>query len=591
MDVVASRIARSHQMLVPPVYFAASALAVGLSRFGGGVACIWIAAAVLLASLMTMPTRRWPALAIACAAAGGIATGCWGIGWRGAPVLSIVSVSEPLIAAWLIRRWRVERAGLDSLPSLARFAVAVGIVAPALTALPAAVAVSAFTGTPFMANLARWFVAHGLGALTFTPVFALVANGEVARALRSLRRSAALEALVLIALVAATALAVFAQSTLPLLFLPVLPLMILTFRQGHIGAALAVVLIALIGGGYTLAGLGPIALLHGSGAAHIQFFQFYLLVTVASVLPVAADLTRRAVVCERLRDSEARFRLLTEHSSDVVLNLDVDGTIRYASPSIARLGGYDPEAMTGRDSSDLIAPEDRAHVRAVHIQALRNPGRTFVVEFRGIVAGDAGRWFETHTQAVSDSDGTVVGVVSAIREISERKRTEGALVQAALTDPLTGLANRRAFDARLATMIAEGPSPHAGCVAMFDLDHFKRVNDTHGHGVGDRVLQAFAAAAQAQTRSGDMLARIGGEEFGLLFPAISIEIAASACERIRLAVAAMEVRAGDWPVRVTVSIGIAPIAHDGAAAAILGAADAALYRAKEAGRNRASRAA
>ena len=99
-----------------------------------------------------------------------------------------------------------------------------------------------------------------------------------------------------------------------------------------------------------------------------------------TVLPVAADLTRRARLFERLRDSEARFRLLTENSTDIVMNLHVDGTIRYVSPSIARMGGFTPETLLGRASLGLIAEQDRERVRAVHLQALRSPGETFSME-------------------------------------------------------------------------------------------------------------------------------------------------------------------------------------------------------------------
>ena len=567
-------------------YFLAAGVAVGLTRFEGGVACVWFSSAVLLAVLSSSPTRSWPFLILGCGITGTLAAGLWGLGWSSAPLLSLINVAEPTIAAVFIHHWRVRRSGLDSLRSLSLFVIAAGLIAPAATALPGAAVVSAMSNTGLAMNVVRWFIAHALGMLTFTPVFAFIASGELRDWFRSVRRADALQAFALMLLVAAISLAVFLQTSLPVLFLPVLPLIIVTFRLGRIGAAAGIVIIAVVGGWLTLRGLGPVGLLKGSRAAHIQFFQFYLSVTVMTVLPVAADLARRSRLFEQLRDSEARFRLLTENSTDIVMNLHVDGTIRYVSPSIVRLGGHDPDVLLGQASIDLIAPEDRDRVRIVHLRALRSPGETFIVEFRAPIANGDHRWFESHTQAVADEHGVVSGVVSAVRETSVRKRTEVELSRAANTDALTGLCNRRAFDEELRTLLSHSRVGTLGCVAMFDLDHFKRVNDRHGHAVGDEVLKAFATAAAAHVREGDMFARIGGEEFGLIFPSIPLEIAAAACERIRIAVATMDMKAEGWPLQVTVSIGVAPILPELAPDDVLRAADRALYDAKTLGRNR-----
>jgi diguanylate cyclase (GGDEF)-like protein len=128
-------------------------------------------------------------------------------------------------------------------------------------------------------------------------------------------------------------------------------------------------------------------------------------------------------------------------------------------------------------------------------------------------------------------------------------------------------------------------------VLCIDLDHFKHVNDTFGHAVGDKVLQAFARSAEAQVRGGDMLARIGGEEFGLIFSNITPEQAQMVCERIRTVVAATQIKAGDWPVAYTVSIGIGAFCSGDDPAEVMRRSDKALYWSKQQGRNRSSLAA
>ncbi|GAA0808416.1 GGDEF domain-containing protein [Spirilliplanes yamanashiensis] len=153
------------------------------------------------------------------------------------------------------------------------------------------------------------------------------------------------------------------------------------------------------------------------------------------------------------------------------------------------------------------------------------------------------------------------------------------LAAAALTDGLTGTANRRRFDALLAAEV-RGPVPFA--LLLLDLDHFKAVNDTHGHQTGDAVLVAAAAALRAAAGAGSLVARYGGEEFAVLTPVPPAELPAFA-ERLRRAVAD-----ADTPVPVTVSIGAACFPHDDVTEqGLIGLADERLYTAKRAGRDRA----
>jgi diguanylate cyclase (GGDEF)-like protein/PAS domain S-box-containing protein len=581
-----------HRRLLRPAafggcYFAAAAATVGSTRFGGGVACLWIASAVLLAALTTTPRHRWPALIGACAAASTLVTGVFGLGWAAAPALALVNVGEAIVAAMLMARLGTGSRALDSLERLLVFALAAGVAGPLASGVVGAGVATSISGTPYAANLLNWVVGHALGTLSFAPVFTLIAAGGVRRwfARASKRRIA--EGAVLMLVVLATTVAVFAQHSRPLLFLPILPVILATFRIGRLGAAGGVMIVAVAGGALTMAGLGPANLIHGSAVEQAQFFQFYLASTVLTALPVAADLARRREVFRRLRDSEAQLRLLTENSTDIVLSLGEDGRVRYASPSITQLGGYAPEEVIGRKALSLVIHEDRAAVRAAHLAALADPHATQIVEYRARMADGSLRWFETHSRGVADEDGHVTGVVNAIRDVSHRKTIEDELARVAATDPLTGLANRRAFDAELARRVAavsEGTS--AGHVAIFDLDHFKRVNDRYGHAAGDDVLRMFAKIARASVRDGDTVARLGGEEFGIVLGGSGREQARMVCDRIRAALAASPLRVGDVAIAVTASAGVAELSAGGSPGAALDAADAALYRAKTEGRDR-----
>jgi diguanylate cyclase (GGDEF)-like protein len=161
------------------------------------------------------------------------------------------------------------------------------------------------------------------------------------------------------------------------------------------------------------------------------------------------------------------------------------------------------------------------------------------------------------------------------------------LALASRRDPLTGLANRRAFDEELAREVARAARTGAPlAVVVLDVDRFKAVNDGHGHPAGDGVLREVATRAGAALRRGDLAARIGGEEFALLLPGADLAGAVELAGRVRAAVAARPIPAGAAALAVTVSLGCAALAPGEAPEALVARADARLYEAKRAGRDR-----
>lgn len=212
------------------------------------------------------------------------------------------------------------------------------------------------------------------------------------------------------------------------------------------------------------------------------------------------------------------------------------------------------------------------------------PGETQTYDYLGITASGERRWFETHARAVLDDEGEIEGVISIVRDVSARKETELRLATDAMTDPLTGLPNRRAFRAvvdRKQQAVGIGPGD---CVAILDFDHFKVVNDSFGHDVGDDVLRALSVLARKMVREGDFLARIGGEEFAIFFPDTSVDRAKQVCDRLGAEMARSNLQAGSLSIRVTVSGGVAAMGGGGLDEA-LKQADIALYRAKRNGRD------
>lgn len=184
----------------------------------------------------------------------------------------------------------------------------------------------------------------------------------------------------------------------------------------------------------------------------------------------------------------------------------------------------------------------------------------------------------------------VAGVFERVRrERVEKQDLRRQLVEESVTDPVTGVRNRRFLERFLETEAARARRYRTRCsVAMLDLDHFKRYNDTHGHPAGDRVLQELAELLRSEAREADVVARYGGEEFVQVMPETGAEEARESAERIRRAVEAREFPGEEvLPEGITVSLGVAALpTHAETAEELVQVADEALYQAKEGGRNR-----
>lgn len=255
----------------------------------------------------------------------------------------------------------------------------------------------------------------------------------------------------------------------------------------------------------------------------------------------------------------------------------------FGCASVDAIIGKTDYALTSRELAEAYRADDCAVMAS---------GEKRSFEEKIEVDGEL-RWFETCKSPVVVDDRTI-GTVGFSRDITERRRMETELRSLAATDSLTQLANRRHFLARLEETHAglQRDADHPVAVLMFDLDHFKSINDSLGHAAGDAVLRLFSSLLRDELRAGDLAGRIGGEEFAVLLTRSNPDAAAAFAERIRRKVAETSILMGQRRVAITVSIGIAlMLAEDSTAEQALGRADDALYRAKAEGRNRIALAA
>lgn len=268
---------------------------------------------------------------------------------------------------------------------------------------------------------------------------------------------------------------------------------------------------------------------------------------------------------------------------------DPKASIEWVNPAFETLTGYHREEVSGRRPAELVKSglQDQPFYEAMWQTILA--GQTW----RGEVINkkrDGSLYHEELTIApVLDASGQLRHFVGIKQDISERKRMEANLKQLARTDPLTGLANRRHFLGMLEQEAARQKrfDEPASALLMFDLDHFKQVNDSHGHAAGDAVLRRFAELMRAGLRKTDQAGRLGGEEFAILLVGADFTGALEFAERLREQVEADEIVFDGRKLRITVSIGVTRLCKsDASVDTALARADAALYQAKAKGRNR-----
>jgi diguanylate cyclase (GGDEF)-like protein/PAS domain S-box-containing protein len=285
-----------------------------------------------------------------------------------------------------------------------------------------------------------------------------------------------------------------------------------------------------------------------------------------------------------LRRHEQRFRSLVQHASDITVLVHPDGTVAYASPALERVLGIAPDDLFGRPVRDLLAADDLAGLRPLFGHLLATPQANITFQAHARHADGSWRLLEvTCTNLLAQP--SVGGIICNARDVTEAHELQDRLRHEALHDPLTQLANRALFaDEMRVALRPPPPSPAAGAaVLVIDLDDFKIVNDTLGHHAGDALLVAVAARLRGCARPADTVSRLGGDEFGVLLPGVSMPNATLIAERVRAAFAA-PVTVDGRELTIGASVGLAVSAPGETPDALLRRADAAMYSTKRSNR-------
>lgn len=709
---VMNTIKRQIRSLLPPLatIVAATLMSVWLYRIEGGrsLPALWLSNGICLAVLMHRGRRGAVALVTGACCTICCTNMVMGLSFGEGFVGALGNALEMSIALSALSR-KDRATYLETPYGTKRFIIWALLVAPLASTL-AIMPWLILTGHSRYGEIGSLrFVSHALGTALAVPLTMEVLrwHREPALSRRRTRRCAQ----ALLGLIGASALA-FCQPTLPILFIVFPPLVLLALtgnRRWVIGGIIAV---AAVGAIATSAGYGPIHRQAPFPAWSAMLLQLCVLSCMAVVLPLTASLEQRRRLGRTLRGSEARYRMLAEHSHDIVLLLGADGYCKYVSPAIQDMLGYPAGKMVESSLESLIEEGSQAVARELWMQLLQGvPPATALLRMRhadgsfrdvevtgGLIneepdrvvltlrdvtarvmaedalrqerlmtdvtlqvigdavftldregklefANPAGRvlldrsiapdetilerrlplWregerlmqahpastalqtgmpegpflcalelkdetrhaIECSATPIRSDAGAVRGAVLVLRDVSAVLELSERMAHLAHFDALTGLPNRSLLLERLDIALARAKqTAHHLAVLFIDLDRFKQINDTLGHGPGDELLQQVADRLLSVVKSVDTVARLGGDEFVVLLPELSGKPEAAVAATKALEILSKPIRVGRRELQLSASIGVSMFPDDGDDAdALIRHADIAMYAAKRHGRN------
>jgi len=300
------------------------------------------------------------------------------------------------------------------------------------------------------------------------------------------------------------------------------------------------------------------------------------------------EITEHKLAEEQLLEKEETLKVITESTNDAIIIMNSRGIITFWNTAASNMLRYSKEEALGENLHEFIVPERflNAHLSAFPQFIKTGKGNAIgtTLELYAIGKDHIEIPVELSLSSIMiEGEWFAVGIM---RDNTERKKMEEELRRLATIDSLTNINNRRYFlDLALKEMDRSKRYGHPFSLIMLDIDHFKKVNDTYGHSVGDQVLIDFCDTCMKELRESDFMGRLGGEEFAVAIAECDLEGAAILAERIREAVASHTVVIDNEEIHFTVSIGITQMWQDSDWNSMFESADNALYKAKNNGRN------
>ena len=341
-------------------------------------------------------------------------------------------------------------------------------------------------------------------------------------------------------------------------------------------------------------------------ATHDYVLAAGWVVSAIAATTLALRISKHKAAASAARDAELQFRTLAEAIPQIVWTTGPDGMTSYINRHWYEMTGTPVAGSLGSGWMEAVHPDDREVCQQKWKQCLQT-GNSFEIEYRLHDSKKGFRWYLDRAVPLRDASGRIIKWFGTCTDIDDQMHTQELLQeqikqhtmalfeanerlqQESIRDPLTGLYNRRYLEDSLERETRRAVRAEHGLgVIMFDLDHFKKFNDTYGHDAGDAVLRETAALLTTSVRAEDIVCRYGGEEFVIILPMADFKIVHARAERICQKMDELHVlHHGQSLGKITISGGVAALPEHGTLPKeLLQAADAALYRAKREGRDR-----
>ncbi|MDH5708259.1 MAG: diguanylate cyclase [Hylemonella sp.] len=574
--------------MVAALYLAAAALSLGIVISDHTAAPLWFADAVGTAALLALPVRRWPVLLLLLALVNTlISTLAQAQGTPlafGPVIFAVGSGANMLFAATLLRRLSVHRAMLQHPGLLGRVLVLGALLPSMVSSLAAATLLTQADSQTLLPTWLLWFAGTLIGNVAMLPL-ALTIWLQGREALRLIFRRGIFWSLLLNAAVTLTACYLLPQPFI----IVVLPLVLLGARARFVVTAMATALTAAL-----------LGLLHAQDILthppQLHWWEEGLFYAsfLACLLPglfLAAAVAGRAQITRQLAASERRFRTLYTETPAMLQSVDANGRIIQVSRLWLKIMGYKATEVVGRPDTDFLAPESALRASQTVIPQAKLDGHCEDIEYQMITR--EGSAIDVLLSAVwtYDASGAPLQSLAVLQDVTEKKRL-ARRSHYAEHDPLTDLPNRVLLNDRLNRSILHHTRTNQRfAVCFLDLDHFKEINDDHGHEAGDLLLKEMAKRMQSTLRATDTVSRLAGDEFVLLLDEVIDQEAVLQVARKLLDRLIQPCRLGTAPdaplVTVGASMGIAFFPDHGEdPTTLLACADQAMYAAKHQGRNR-----
>jgi len=577
-------------LLVLVLYGLAALLSIRLSAHPGQVATPWFANPIGTVALLALPPRRWLPMLLALGLVNLLVNlvalpgaGRWAL-QAGLEAAAFVpgNAAEMLLAGLLLRRLGMNA---DTLRQPGRFGrvLVLGALVPTFCSAFAGAALVAAPARPFAEVWTQWFAGSLIGTVAVLPLALAIWLLGMAALRRSLRQPRTLGYLALSA-----AITLLAMSTLPRPFVVVSIGLVLVAAQ----TSFAVTTLA------TLVNTVLLGLLHASGMLvpppAVAWWEpgLYQLSVIASLLPgllLSSSMEGQTQAMRHLLASEQRFRSLYTRTPALMHSIDPQGRVLSVSELWLQTLGYEEREVLGHHTTEFMTPETARYARDVVIPQAKRNGRCDNIEYQ--MRARDGRVLDVLLSAIwlYDKDGQPLHSLAVLQDVTEKKRLQ-ALSYYAAHDALTGLPNRVLLQDRLErSCVQHARHGTRFAIGFLDLDHFKAVNDTHGHDAGDLLLKRVARRLLAALRASDTVCRLAGDEFILLFADVEHSEDLPPLVQKILASLAQPYRLGDGPaspvVSVAASMGLALFPEHGQdPRTLMSHADKAMYAAKRDGR-------